>query len=541
MILSVRLSAVQHIVWTVLFLFLLLTSAAAQTGSLSGIVTDAGGEPLVGANISIRGTVLGAASDIDGRYVIRRIPAGSYSVACSMIGYGRVVQAVTVDAGDELVWNFTLEETAIQTGEVVVTAGKHAQSLEEVPVSMATFDRREVEARGIYSLDNALRKVSGVNITEDQINIRGSSGYSRAVGSRVLLLIDGAPVLAGDAGEVKFDVVPMYAVERIEVVKGAGSALYGSSALGGVINVITREPRERVTRARAYSGVWDAPHWEDWKWWGDSPRFLHGVDLQHGDAHGDFSYMLTGGLRHDQAYRQNDDYQRWNASGRAWYKMSPERNLSVSLNYSSNNRGNWVYWRGLRNALQPPVTADLSERIQSNKLQAAVQYRQTHSARFASMLRLNLYRTEFSTSSDTSDFRLRPNDQTQSTAYLAGLEWQGTYAPAERHFLTFGIDGSFATVDSRTYGVHDGGSGALYAQDDISLTERWHVSVGARFDVTAIDTLDIDAQLNPRIGSTYELWAGGVLRASYGWGFRSPSVAERYATASAGGIRTKPN
>lgn len=541
MIASARPSTVQQYVWTVLVLLLLTTGVSAQNAALTGTVTDADGQPLIGANISIRGTVLGAASDSEGRFVIRRVPAGTYTVVCSMIGYGRQDRTVALQQGQDLVQNFTLEETAIQTGEVVVTAGKHAQSLEEVPVSMSTFDRRDVEARGIYSLENALRKVSGVNITEDQINIRGSSGYSRAIGSRVLLLVDGAPVLAGDAGEVKFDIVPMYAVDRIEVVKGAGSALYGSSALGGVINVITREPRERITRLRLYSGFWDDPHWKEWKWWGDSPRFLNGLDLQYGDAHGNFSYMVTGGLRHDQAYRQNDDYHRWNASGRAWYKISPERNLSFSVNYSANNRGNWVYWRGLRHALQPPVTTDLTERIQSNKLQTSVQYRQTHSARFASTLRLNLYRTDFHTSSDTSDFRFRPSDQTQSTAYLAGLEWQGTYATGAGHFLTFGAEGSYASVDSRTYGVHDGGSGALYAQDDITLSDTWHLSVGARFDVTAIDTLDIDAQLNPRIGTTYEAWEGAVLRASYGWGFRSPSIAERYATASAGGIVTKPN
>ena len=516
-------------------------SVAAQTGVLTGTVRDADGEPLVGANIMVRGTVLGSASDGQGAYTVRRIPAGRYRVVCSMIGYGRQSDSVVIAEGETVRRDFTLRETAIETGEVIVTAGRHAQSLEEIPVSVSTFDSKDIEARGIISLDNALRQISGVNVTEDQVNIRGSSGYSRAVGSRVLLLIDGAPVLAGDAGEIKFDVVPMFAVDRIEVVKGAGSALYGSSALGGVINVITRRPQSRIARARLYSGYWDDPHYEQWKWWGSSPRYRSGIDLQYGDAAGDFSYLVTGGLRNDQAYRQNDDHRRWNLNGRAWYRLSPDRNLNVSVNYSSDDRGNWVFWRDLEHALQPPVGTDLTERVLSTKLQAAAQYRQTHSASFASMLRGSMYRTAFRTTSDTSDFSLRPSDQTQSTAYQFNLEWQGSWTLRPNNLLTFGAEASYATVDSRTFGNRDGVSSAIYAQDEITLGGDWHLSAGLRFDLTAIDTLDVESQLNPRVGLTYIPWEGAVARASYGWGFRSPSIGERYATASAGGILTKPN
>ncbi|MDT8323025.1 MAG: TonB-dependent receptor [Bacteroidota bacterium] len=533
--------SVQSLVWTVLFLGAFAAPLLAQSGVLRGRVTDTNGNPLIGANVAIRGTVLGAATDSDGRYLIRRLPAGTFTVQCSMIGYARQSVVVDIAASAEREQDFRLVESMIETDEVIVTAGKHAQSFEEIPVSIATFDAQEIEARGIISLDNALRKVSGVNITEDQVNIRGSSGYSRALGSRVLLLVDGAPVLAGDAGEIKFDVVPMFAVDRIEVVKGAGSALYGSSALGGVINVLTRQPRERISRVRLYSGFWDEPAWESWKWWGDSPRYMNGIDLQHGDVHGDFSYLLTGGVRSDQSYRQNDDFARWNLSGRAWHRFDSERNLTLAVNHSENDRGNWVYWRDLEHALQPPLTADLSEHVRSVKTQASAQYRQTHSASFASMLRVNLYRTAFQTSSDTSDFRFRPTDQTQSTAWLLGTEWQGSMTLSDRNFLTFGVDASWATVDSRTFGVRDGITFAVYAQDELTIAEDWHLSVGARYDLTAIDSLDIDAQLNPRAGLTYTPWQGGVVRASYGWGFRSPSIAERYTSASAGGILTKPN
>ncbi|MFZ1730238.1 MAG: TonB-dependent receptor [Bacteroidota bacterium] len=538
-------AAVRPFVWTVLFLtastFLAASTALAQNASLSGRVSDTDGTPLIGANIIVKGTVLGAATDRNGRYTITRIPPGDRVIVCSMIGYEKKSQTVIFSAGNNETLDLQLQETTIRTGEVIVTAGKHAQSFEEIPVSISTMSGREIEARGIETLENALRKISGVNVAEDQVNIRGSSGYSRALGSRVLLLIDGAPVLAGDAGEIKSDIVPMFAVERIEVVKGAGSALYGSSALGGVINVITREPKSSVTRVRLSSGIWDYPYYEEWKWWGDSPRFRNSFDIQHGDAHGAFSYLLSAGVHNDQGYRQNDDYLRWNVNGRAWYRFSSDKNLSISFNHSSNDRGNWVYWRNLAHALEAPVTKDLGEQILSVKTQTSAQYRQVHSAKFASSLRVNMYRTSYETSSDTSDFSFRPSDKTQSTAWLLGMEWQGSYTLTAKNLLTFGADANYTTVDSRTYGMRTGWSGAIYAQDEVALNSVWHLSAGARFDLTTVDTLDPDMQMNPRVGMTYQPWEQGVFRASVGRGFRSPSIAERYATASSGGIITKPN
>jgi outer membrane receptor for ferrienterochelin and colicins len=522
--------------------FCFLPALQAQQARLTGVVRSQSGEALIGANVMLRGTVLGSATDVNGVYTIRNIPAGrQLTLTCSMIGYATVTRALTLSNGEERTLDIVLTETSISTGEVVVTAGRHAQSFEEIPVSISVVSGRDIAERGIVELDDALRKTPGVNVTEDQVNIRGSSGYSRAVGSRVLLLLDGAPLLAGDAGEIKFDAVPMFDVERIEVVKGAGSALYGSSALGGVINVITAEPRERSTRARLYSGVWDAPPHSQWKWWGDSPRYLAGVDIQHADAAGPLSYVMSGGLRADQGFRQLDDFTRWNLGGRFRYRISSDRNLSVNATWTSNNRGNWVFWRNLSNALRTPVDKDLTERVHSTKFLASALYRQTHSGTFASSLRFSAYRTDFETRSDTSDFSLRPADLIQSTAWQFNTEWQGTLALTSRQLLTFGADVMHARVNARIYGQRHVSSAALYAQDELAITDALRLSAGARFDLTAVDSLDADMQANPRLGLAFQAWSGGALRASYGWGFRSPSIAERFATAGAGGLQTKPN
>ena len=513
----------------------------AQTGAIRGSVADEAGAPLVGVNLVVKGTLLGGASDLHGRFVVDRVPAGEWTVRCSMIGYRSLDTTILVQPGQESEIHVILQESVVATGEVLVTAGRRPQSFEQIPVSVSVVEAREIEARGITVLDQALRYIPGVNVAEDQVNIRGSSGYSRALGSRVLLLIDGAPMLAGDAGEIKFDAVPMFAVERIEVVKGAGSALYGSSALGGVINIITREPRAASLRARVYSGLFDNPSRAQWKWWGASPRWFNGVDVQYGDVMNGFYYVLGGGLRNNQSHRQHDDDVRWNGNASAGYRFDSRRSLRIDLNTASNDHGNWVYWRDLDHALNAPENADLTERIRSDKLQASLLYRETVSSTFAFHARGSMYRTDFETHSDTSDFSTRPTDQTQSTSTVYGAEWQGNWTPHDRHLVTFGADGSYTTVVSRTYGDRYGINGALFAQDEIRLFDDWTVSLGARADLTGIDGDTLDGQFNPRIGTTYTPRPGTVLRASWGRGFRSPSIAERYATASAGGLLTKPN
>ncbi len=530
--------------WWVLLCALLavgLTPVQAQTGTVTGTVRDPQGTALAGASIVVKGTVLGAATSPDGGFQVRNIPVGTRELVVSMVGYRRMIAPVEIVAGTVARVDIVLVEAAIQSGEVVITAGRRPQSLEEVPVSMAIVDGRDIERRNQVSLDDALRYIPGVNMTESQVNIRGSSGYSRAFGTRVLILVDGIPQLSGDAGEIKYDAIPMFTIDRIEVVKGAGSALYGSSALGGVINVITREPERRMTRARVSAGFYEQPWYPEWRWWGSGVQAFGGVDVQHADRLGAFSYMLTGGFHRNAGYRQNDDYTRWNLNGKARHRIDGQSDLGVFATYASDNRGNWIYWRGLDSALIPPSSADLTEHIVSTKFQTGAHYRRTVSPSFSWSARGHLYRTAYDTHSDSSTYEFRPNDRTQSSANAWGLEVQGSWAPHATDMLVFGVDGTYSTVDARTYGRKAGYSGAVYVQNEWTVQPGLTLSTGARFDLTRVDSLESASQFNPRAGIAWSMFEGTTLRASVGRGFRSPSIAERFVQASGGTIRTKPN
>ena len=135
--------------------------------------------------------------------------------------------------------------------EVVVSAGKYEQKLSDVTVSMEVINPHQLSSQNITSLDMILEKTSGISILDGQPSIRGGSGFSYGAGSRVLMLVDDLPMISGDAGDIKWNYLPVENVNQVEVIKGASSVLYGSSALNGVINLRTRfpgnDPQSEVT------------------------------------------------------------------------------------------------------------------------------------------------------------------------------------------------------------------------------------------------------------------------------------------------------
>ena len=179
--------------------------------------------------------------------------------------------------------------------ELVVSAARRSQTFAQAPISISVADAERIADHNAFSLTGPLRYVSGVSQVDNQPVVRGSSGYSRGTGSRLLLLVDGFPMLSSDVGDIKWDAVPLQQVERVEVVKGAGSALYGTGALGGVINVLTRDPaRAPGTRFRLLSGLYSQPTHSQWHW-RESPMHFAGFDVSHNRVLGRTGLALSGG------------------------------------------------------------------------------------------------------------------------------------------------------------------------------------------------------------------------------------------------------
>ncbi|MCX6147101.1 MAG: TonB-dependent receptor [Candidatus Kapabacteria bacterium] len=199
-------------------------------------------KPISGATIKLEGTSKGSISNKSGEYIITNIKSGKYRILVSFVGYELIAKEIEIKEGIKL--DFEMVETVLNMNTITTIGRKDLQAVQEVPISISNISSEEINVRGTKSIEKALEYVSGVEVNRDNISIRGTSGFTFGIGSRVALLLDGSPLLSGDNGDMKFDALPLFNIERIEIIKGASSALYGTSAIGGVVNIVTQTPKE---------------------------------------------------------------------------------------------------------------------------------------------------------------------------------------------------------------------------------------------------------------------------------------------------------
>ena len=517
-----------------ILLTILAVAVPARAGALRGSVVDAKTlQPLPGATVSVEGTLRGTSSGPDGQFLITRLAAGTYGVAVSMVGYQRrTLAGLVVDEDDTVTLQIRMDAVALQTDPIIVTASRREQSLQESPVSVSVMDATGLQSRTVVTFDEALRYIPGVNVTESQVSIRGSSGYNRGAGSRVLMLVDGIPMLTGDTGEINYDILPVNEIDRIEVVKGASSALYGSNALGGVLNLITRPiGEEPLTYLSTYGGLYNAPSHNEWKW-ADGARGLFGISASHERRIADFSFRAFLSMAGDDSYRRSDLRHRFNGSLKLRYDISAASALTVNAGLMDLQRDNFLYWQDLHNALLSPDD-QVGDRVHSTRFFANGIYQHTVSSSAMHSVRALWFRNHF------TDSISEPGNN--STSDVLRGEYQLTLAAGTTHLLTAGAEGNLDLVRSNLFGERSGGGIAAYLQDEIRLLEDLRLTLGARFDLQDVDSLEITSQLNPKAALVYMPIPGTSLRSSVGRGFRAPTVAEAFTETYAGGLLIVPN
>ena len=523
---------------------LLLGDISYPQSKVTGVVRSAeDSTSLVGATIILRSAgqsrpfTRGLLTDSEGRFVFEAIPAGAYRVTASMVGYRRLVDTLIVRTGlNERVF-FYLHTSPVQTPQVVVTASKRRQLLTEVPVSVSLMSSQSMERRNVISLGDALRYVPGVNFVQDQLNIRGSSGYARGIGSRVLLLVDGIPLLSGDTGLAVWESIPVSEIDHVEVVKGAGSSLYGSSALGGVIDVITKNDLDvNSTVAKVYGGLYQDPTYTQWKW-SSRERFFQGASLTHSQpiGLGDFGVTASLSYKKDDGYIENNFFRRLNLFVKTSGHLGENRSLTLFGDVFNQYSGNFLYWRDINHALQPSA-GSLGQWVNSTRANLAGIYTNVVSDKLLYIVRGSYYYNHW-----YDNFGQTPSgigdSSTSSTGYV---EFQGTWNVDRATVLTFGTDGQADFINSNSFTDKRSTSGALYVQAERRF-DKLRATAGGRYDYEKIEGKSSFNQFNPKLGFVYDLGQGNSLRASIGTGFRAPSVGETYASIQSGGVSIIPN
>lgn len=233
---------------------LVLTAALAlsQTGSIKGKVTDQKtGEALPFVNIVVKGTTVGAASDVSGNYEIRNIAAGTYTLVARLVGYEIAeVSGVTVAAGGSLTRNIAMTSAAVLISEMTVYgASRRAERITEAPAAISSVAPKDIQLNaGSGQLPRLLEAEPGVDIVQSGIqdfNIN-TRGFNSSLNRRLLVLMDGRDLAIAFLGSQEWNglPVPLEDIGRLELVRGPGSALYGPNAFNGVINITMPSPKD---------------------------------------------------------------------------------------------------------------------------------------------------------------------------------------------------------------------------------------------------------------------------------------------------------
>ena len=201
------------------------------------------GEHLPYMTVALKGTTIGTMTDGTGHYFLKNLPEGEFTLSVSAVGYKPQERKVTLKRGKTLEENFELEEDMVALDGVVVTANRNETARRLAPTLVKVVTPKLFDMTNSHTLSQGLVFQPGVRVENDcqncgysQVRINGMDGkYTQ-------ILIDSRPIFSALAGVYGLEQIPANMIERVEVIRGGGSALFGSSAIAGTINIITKEP-----------------------------------------------------------------------------------------------------------------------------------------------------------------------------------------------------------------------------------------------------------------------------------------------------------
>lgn len=537
----------------------------AQNATLSGIITDGQtGEPLIGATVILRADpTIGAVSNINGVYTLK-IPAGQQVLICRFTGMIADTLQIKIEEGKNYTHNFVLKPHLHTTNAVEIKVGKFDKPLEELTVSMEVIKPEIIENKNTRSIETILDQTPGLNILDGEPQIRGGSGFTFGVGSKVAIIVDDMPMISGDAGRPEWGFIPVENIEQIEVIKGASSVLSGTSALSGAIHIRTAYPKDKpLTKINVYSGAYTFPA-SGVETWSDAYPGIHGVNFLHSRRIKQWDVVLGANLNYDHGYigppRLDSAYVYWtdpptfdtisNFSNRqiAAYRARVNFNLRrkskkiTGLAYGIN--GNAMYsqsvlsfaWlndsTGLYRAY--PGAAFLQEQM-IGYLDPFIQFFQQAGAKHTLRGRLM-----------HADNRITGGQDNRATTYYLDYQFQKSF----KFINGFDFIGGLTSHYTDSYAMLYAGAGSPhntllnlsgYAQLEKKMYKIINISLGSRIESYHLN--DARAVIQPiyRGGMSIKVFQETYIRTSIGQGFRFPTITERFIRTGIGNLGMFPN
>ncbi len=232
--------------FVILVLALVQVTAMAQGTKTTGRITDAAtGMPLEGASVTIKSTGMGTSTDVNGKFSLLSAKTGKITLRISYVGYADVEK--TVEAGSAT--DITLKEEQGRGNDVVVSASKRPEKITRAPATISVISAKDLEQTSSFNIGELASKIQGVEFIRTGVNGVGfnARGFNNAFNAKILQMTDGRnSMMAGGSGLPSgiMNTVIKEDVERLEIVLGPNSALYGPNAHNGIANTITKDPRK---------------------------------------------------------------------------------------------------------------------------------------------------------------------------------------------------------------------------------------------------------------------------------------------------------
>ena len=392
------------------------------------------------------------------------------------------------------------EDSGVQLKEVVVTATKTDREPQDVTQTVTVITADDIQKSGATTAAEVIERTAGVEVNSygakgstSTINIRGAN-YEQ-----VLVLLDGRRLNSASAGG--FDMadlpVPLEDIERIEIVRGPSSALYGADAVGGVVNIITKKPTGASTTVTGEGGS-------------------HGYEsysLSNSNKLDKFYYTLSAGRDKSTGFRVNNDLDQGRVGAKLGYEINPDSNLEFATDYLGKEIG-------VPGSIQFP--SPLARQWDRN-LGSSLTYKTKISKELD--LRLNMYQTRDKLIYINPDPVFPANSK--HTGTTNGAEAQTNWLANSWNQLTFGIESKQDHLTSTDAGVHTASLKSAYLQDEISFGEPLIVVIGDRYDSQSL----YGDKASPKVSARYLVSGPGtIIRASAGEAFRAPTLNELFWT-----------
>lgn len=444
--------------------------------------------------------------------------------------------------------------TEEELGPVVVSASRRQQAIEDVPISLEILKPELIRSKGIVDLEQAVDQVPGAYTMDGQVSIRGGSGFSYGAGSRVLILWNEAPMLSADAGDTKWNALPLENIEQVEVIKGASSVLYGSGALNGIISIVEREPTSTpYFTAKVQAGVYDNPKRSTLKWWSKNPQ-LYQTEVSLGKQFKKGVSLTLGGAGFTtDGYREGETEDRGRFNGTVYYRpaKAPKLRASLGWNFQYGKAGNFIIWQSDTFAYQPSGGADTSLTSSTLTYNRGIRLNIDPSVKFFDKFgNKHHFRSRYF----YTDNQNYTNTSQSSIGNMLYADYQFQRGWQENSLvLTTGASLNAGVISSYLFGDHKSYNPAVYVQGE-KKWKKLDITAGVRFEYFQMDSLrgDSDTYLGKdslklpfrpifRTGIHYQVAKYTHLRASFGQGVRYPSVAERFTTTNVGSLLVFPN